>query len=561
MDRREDRDPLLGKTLGGCVIEERVGRGGMGTVYRAFQETENRRVALKILAPFLAGEAGVVARFIREARSASRVRHPHVVRMWAAAQENGLYYTIMDFVDGQNLAEVLRRDGRLPLGRAVSVARDVALGLAALHAEGIVHRDVKPANILLGRDGSIRITDFGIAWDASDLQRLTATGDLLGTLGFAAPEQLSQSEVGPRADLYSLGATLHFMLTGVRPSLDPKAAWTPLADGVPAAVREFVGRLLSRNPDDRPRDAAAVAEFLAPFADSRASSRPTMLPRLRRIGLTIAGGALAFVAGAIAALSRGGDRPRELWTLVFPSQESVLLTALIFGTGVVTAFFGFVRDRRSVTLGVRFVLGTGFLAGSLIVSYIAGSSTGTLRIWETADAFVSRAPDVLFPDALTVAALGLYLAMMAAPSRASRVLGTLLIAGAFAAASAASSPGSLAQAVDDFRAAMARNGWAWLSLGLVGAGLLLAYRHRGSLLTSLLASAAVFASCALIYWSSQGAGAPPLRSAVSGPAAALATAVVLGLGARAILDLQPRRARSEAADRSTLSTTTPTPAA
>jgi hypothetical protein len=349
------------------------------------------------------------------------------------------------------------------------------------------------------------------------------------------------------------------MLSGVRPPIDPKAPWAPLGNEIPPAVRDLVDRLLSRNPDDRPEDAATVAELLAPFARERAVPWPAaVVPRLRRIGLTIAGGALAFIAGAIAALSRGGERPKELWSLVFPSRESVLLTALLFGAGILTAFFGFVRHRRRITPGVRFVLGTGLLAGSLIVSYIAGSSAGTLRLWKAAGEYVSLAPDVLFPDALILAASGLYLATMATSTRASRTIGTILIAGAFAAASAASSPGSLAQAAEDFKSAMARNGWAWLSVGLVVAGLLLAHRHRGSPWKFLLATLAVFASCGLIYWSSQGAGAPPLRSAVSGPATALAAAVVLALGARALLDLQPRRAD---ADRPPLSTTTPTPAA
>src|SRR5579872_3662527 len=121
MPRSDDRDPLIGKTLGGCVLQERVGRGGMGIVYRALEQDTHRNVALKILAPFLASEPAVVARFLREARSASRIHHPNIVRMRVAAQEDGLYFTIMDFVDGQNLSEMLRREGPLPVGRAAFI--------------------------------------------------------------------------------------------------------------------------------------------------------------------------------------------------------------------------------------------------------------------------------------------------------------------------------------------------------------------------------------------------------------------------------------------------------
>ncbi|MBV8880848.1 MAG: serine/threonine protein kinase [Planctomycetaceae bacterium] len=540
MDRQHDgRDPMVGRTLGGCVIEERIGRGGMGTVYRAVRTVEHRRVALKILAPFLASEAAVVARFVREARSASRVHHPNVVRMWAAAQENGLYFTIMDFVDGGNLSELLRRDGRLPVGRAVFIAREVARGLAALHAEGIIHRDVKPANILLGRDGSIRVTDFGIAWDASDLQRLTATGDLLGTIGFAAPEQLRQSTVDARADLYSLGATLHFMLSGVRPPLDPRVPLAPLDASVPPPVRDLVSRLLSRQPDDRPRDAESVAAILTEHAGAPAAPPSPLRRRVQRAALALLGGGLATASGALATLSRGGDFHPEPWSLVLPARESILLTALLFGAGVLTGFFAFLRARRPVVLSPRGILGCSFLAGSLVLAYLAGTTLGTLRVWEAVGTLVSTEPEALFPAALAVAALGLYVAMKATSTAAGRILGTALMVLGFGAASTASSAGSLLQATRDFKSALARTPWIWVSLATAAAGILLASRHRGSAWKGLLAPLAVLASCGMVYWSSQGAGAPPLREAMSGPAGALCLALLLALAARGLLHSRP----------------------
>src|SRR5262249_52441636 len=146
-----------------------------------------------------------------------------------------------------------------------------ARGLSALHAQGIVHRDVKPANILLSRGGSVKLTDFGVAWDGTDLQRLTVTGDLLGTLGFAAPEQLSSSSVDPRADLYALGATLHYMPPGVRPPVDPAVPWPEPGPECPAALRDLMKFLLARDPAKRPADATSVAAALEPFARRPAS--------------------------------------------------------------------------------------------------------------------------------------------------------------------------------------------------------------------------------------------------------------------------------------------------
>jgi hypothetical protein len=541
MDHPELRDPMVGKTLGSCLIEERVGRGGMGTVYRALHQDEGRRVALKILAPFLASEPAVVARFLREARSASRIHHPNVVRMWAAAQEGGLHYTIMDYVDGGNLAELLRRERRLAPGRAAFIALEVAKGLAALHAEGIVHRDVKPANILIGRDGAIKVTDFGIAWDASDLQRLTATGDLLGTIGFAAPEQLQQSGVDDRADLYSLGATLHFMMTGVRPPLDPRLPLAPLDSDVPKPLRELVEQLLARAPGDRPQDAASVVSRLAPHADATSAVVPPPLRRtLGRIAATAGGVGLAYVAGAVASMSRGAAFHADPWTLVLPSPEALLLTVLLFGAGLLLAFAVQFRGRSRVDVGLRSLLGLGFLAASLVVAYFAGAAMGTLKIWEAADALMSRDPDALLPGALALAALGLYVGMKKSAALWHRAIGALLVLVAFAAAEVASSPGPLNQALHDLTSAMSRGIGVWISFGLVLAGVGLASRHRGSLARLLLAPLAVFVSVGLIYWSSQGAGATPLRDVLSGPEGALSLAILLVLEAKVLLDLHPR---------------------
>lgn len=539
---RSDRgmgDPMVGKVLGGCRIEERIGRGGMGTVYRALHESENRPVALKVLASFLASDPALVARFIREVRAASRIHHPNVVRMWTAAHEDGLYFTVMDYVHGENLADLLKREGRLPVGRAVAIAHEVSKALAALHAEGIIHRDIKPANILIGRNGEVKVTDFGIAWDASEIQRLTVTGDLLGTIGFAAPEQLDRSTVDVRADLYSLGATLHTMLTGVRPPIDPRLPVTPLGGDVPEAVRELLARMLARDPGGRPTDANSVASILATFAAAPAGPRRSIPRRIKRMVLAAGGGVLAFLAGASATVSHGPDFQAPPWTLVFPMKTALVPTLLIFGSATLLAFFSFIRGRERIHLGIRSVLGFTFLAASLVVAYLAGAAMGTLSLREAALSFVSAAPAALFADALTLAALGLFIGMKAPAVSARWAIGACLILGAVAAACTASSAGSVKQAIDDLMTALSQGAWAWLSFVLAGCGFLLASRHQGALWRLLLSPLAVFFALGMAYWSSQGEGSPSLRDAASGPEGAVALAVLLALGARVVLDLHP----------------------
>lgn len=555
------RDPLVGKVLGDCVLEERIGRGGMGTVYRARRKADRRLVAIKVLSPFMAAEDAVVARFTREARAASRIRHPNVVRVLGTAMEDGVHFTVMDYVDGENLAEVLKREGRLPAGRAVFIAGEVAKGLAALHAEGIIHRDVKPSNILVGTDGSVRVTDFGIARDVFELQRLTAPGDLLGTLGFAAPEQLQRSEGDARADLYSLGATLHFMLSGVRPPANPTTPRPSLDDRVPPEVRDLVGRLLAAEPAGRPAEASLVASALAPYAVKPVGR--SLKERCLRGALKFGGGALAFGAGVLATSSRGPDFHADPGSLVFPAREALLSVASLFSSGMLLAFFAFIRGRERIGLGLRSILGCSFLAGALVLAYMAGSAVETLTLGDAALSLVSFTPEILFAEALALAAVGLSLGMRKPGAPLAGAIGGTLVLLALGAAATASSDGSVVQALGDLRDALGRGGWAWGSFALAGVGLAAAYRHRGRLWQILLAPLAVFASLGLVYWASQRQGSPPLLDTLAAPGGEIALAVLLALGARAILDLRtgPRGPSASAREFDTTgSSATPPPA-
>ncbi len=537
-NERATNDPLIGKVLGGCVLEQRIGRGGMGTVYRATREVDGQTVAVKILAPFMASDEAMVTRFTREVRAASRVRNPNVIRVLGSSEQDGLHFTVMEHVKGENLENLLKREGRLNVGLAAFIAREVARGLAALHAEGILHRDVKPSNILVGRDGSVKVTDFGIARDISDLQRLTAPGDLLGTLGFAAPEQLERSDADARADLYSLGATLHYMLSGARPAAVSATPPAPLGDDVPAALRDLVARLLQREPALRPADAKAVAAALSPLAVPPA--RVTFKRKCLSIALKISGGLFAFWSGALATDSHGEAFRAEPWSLVLPVRGSILPSAALFGLGVLLAFVGFVRGRELVRLGVRSLIGFSLLAGALVTGYMAGAAVGTVTLSEAVQSIVSCSPEVLFAESLILAGLGLLIGMRKPGLVVTRVFGAMIVLAALGAAMVASSAGSVTQALQDVRDGMPQAGWAWGSFGLAAAGILLAYRHQGRLWPLFLAPVAVFVSVGLAYWASLGKGSPPLHEALSAPGGEVVLALLLALGARATLDLRPR---------------------
>jgi len=556
----DKHDPLVGKVLGGCLLEKRIGRGGMGTVYLASREIDRQPVAIKILAPFLAADADVVTRFAREVRAASRVRNPNVIRVLGSSEQEGVHFSVMEYIDGENLADLLKREGRLSLGHAAFIAREVARGLAALHAEGIIHRDVKPSNILIGRYGSVKITDFGIARDIYELQRLTAPGDLLGTFGFAAPEQMERSEGDARADLYSLGATLHCMLSGERPPASPKTSFPPLGDSVPQALRDLISKLLALDPATRPADAKTVAAALFPHCII--PLRRSFKKKCLRLTLKVAGGILVFWAGAFATSSHGQDFHADPWTLVFPVPGAILPSATFFGVGVLMAFFALIRGREKVGLGLRSILGLSFLAGSLVVAYMAGAATGTVTLQQAALAVVSCSPEVLFAESLALAALGLFVVMRKPGTFFSRAMGATIVLAALATAATASSAGSATQAVEDLRSAMSHGAWAWTSFILAAAGMILAYRHDSRLWQLLLAPVAVFVSLGLLYWSSLGKGSPPLQDALTAPGGEIALAILLAFAARVVLDLRPGssgRGFNGGANIESPTTTTPTP--
>src|ERR687894_2079763 len=197
-------------------LDAQIGAGGMSTVYRAFDTTLERRVAVKLMHREIASDSGQLERFRREARSVAQLSHPHVVGVIDAGEEDGRPYIVLEYVEGETLKERIRRMGRLPIDEAIAYAIEIARALGAAHARQIVHRDVKPQNVLVDEEGSAKVTDFGIA-RVLDQDGLTADGRVLGTTDYVSPEQALGHVVTGQSDLYSLGVVLYEMLTGQVP--------------------------------------------------------------------------------------------------------------------------------------------------------------------------------------------------------------------------------------------------------------------------------------------------------------------------------------------------------
>ncbi|MBA3866660.1 MAG: serine/threonine protein kinase [Solirubrobacterales bacterium] len=256
-----------GDEFAGYRIERRLGRGGMGILYLALEPGLERRVALKLILPEAAAEEVFARRFAEESRIAASIEHPNVVPIYAAGEQDGVPFIAMRFVSGSDLGKRIARDDRLEPAHAAALIAQVGNGLDAIHAAGLVHRDVKPANVLLsGEDGAEHayITDFGVARNLATQSGLTQTGRFVGTLDYVAPEQISGAAVDARVDVYALGCLLYKLLTGEVPFPregeaarlyahlnDPPPAPSLYVPVVPMALDDVVIRALSKSPDDR----------------------------------------------------------------------------------------------------------------------------------------------------------------------------------------------------------------------------------------------------------------------------------------------------------------------
>ena len=298
-------------------LDRPLGHGATAVVDLARDLALDRRVALKRLAETAARDEELRARFLREARLSARLSHPNVVRVYDVGEDGGVPFIAMEFVDGETLAELVARRGPLPPEEVVALGVQLCRGLAAVHAAGLVHRDVKPQNVLLRRDGVLKLGDFGIA--APDAgTRLTLAGTVLGTAAYLAPEQARGERVTAAADLYGAGSVLYELLTG-RPPRQPTSlaelaapAAVPPPGGAPPALAATVMRCLAADPAERPSSATVLADELS----GRHDGRPTevLLPTRRRrrpLAAALAAAAAAALGGGIAAavVTSGGQAP------------------------------------------------------------------------------------------------------------------------------------------------------------------------------------------------------------------------------------------------------------
>jgi len=289
---RSNNDSASLPKLHDYELLERLGQGGMGTVYKARHTKLNRLVAVKVIRADLLAEDGAVARFEREMTAVGCLQHPNIVQATDAREQEGLHFLVMEYVEGVNVA-VLLQEGSLTVAGACDIARQTALALQHAHEHGLVHRDVKPSNLMRTPDGMVKLLDLGLArlYDpAGGHEQLTAIGQVMGTLDYIAPEQIDDAtHVDVRADIYSLGCTLFHMLTGQVPFpqggnakkltahlYQPPPSVSRLRGDVPQEVIAMVAQMMAKKPEDRPALPIEIAERLRPYSleDNRQSLRP-----------------------------------------------------------------------------------------------------------------------------------------------------------------------------------------------------------------------------------------------------------------------------------------------
>ncbi|MDP9342090.1 MAG: protein kinase [Actinomycetota bacterium] len=391
-------DSRIGTTVAGYRIESVVGRGGMGVVYLAEQVALGRKVALKVLAPDLAGDPRFRDRFLRESRVAASLEDPNILPVHEAGESEGALFIAMRYVRGTDLRRLIDSEGPLAPERTVSILSQVASALDAAHAEGLIHRDVKPANVLLvpGTPDKVYLADFGLTKRATSDSGVTGTGQFVGTLDYAAPEQFTGDPLTPATDVYSLGCLLYECLVGEPPFPrdreaavlhahlnEPPPKPTEKRPGLPAAIDAVVAKAMAKKPGERyplaGELARAARDAIGPTREEPDAGRP----RSRRAALAAVGAAAVAVALAVILLTRGGSTGESPGTTSPGSSSPSASSSPGFGfsSGVVAL------DPKTGAIRRAIPAPGGFRLGGLLPQIVSGEGavwtdpgTGVLRI-------------------------------------------------------------------------------------------------------------------------------------------------------------------------------------
>ncbi len=347
--------------IGHYSIVSELGRGGMGVVYKAHEESLNRMVALKVLGRHLSEDESFVERFKREAQSAAALNHPNIVQVYAIDVFEGQHYFAMEYVEGSSIQQIIKSQGPFDPVTAARLILQAASGLDAAHGRGIVHRDIKPANLMLDERGLVKIADFGLALLAAGTTRLTATGMFMGTPGYLSPEQCLDEDIDQRTDIYSLGVTLYEMLTGVIPlnadsplallrqiiDVEPKDVGE-LRPEVPETLRVILRKMMAKKPENRYANCADLIDDLQSWLETTggAKSNPGAIvaatvaassPGINN-GPTVVIGSVQKAENVSRDKSTGGSRRMSA------AWVTAMIVILVAGIGYSAWHFGVVED-------------------------------------------------------------------------------------------------------------------------------------------------------------------------------------------------------------------------
>jgi serine/threonine protein kinase len=339
---------VTGRKLGKYQLSSLLGKGGMGEVYKGFDPLVERYVAIKVLPASLTSNATALQRFLAEARASGKLIHPHAVALYEIGEQDGSYYLVMEFVAGGSIAGMIAKRGRIPWQQAALLGSQLCRGLAAAHQVGLIHRDIKPDNLLCSAEDCCKITDFGLAKatetsEGSSLN-MTKPGDLLGTPYYMSPEQFNGSQVDLRSDIYSAGGTIYHMLTGSPPYHEstniiqvmyahcnnPPPDPRKLAPEVPQALVDILTKAMAKNPQDRYASANEMADCLTAIAGSVNLARSGSAS-----AAAVATTAPAPVAAMPPALAQSlSGMPLSIWVVEPSGLQQKILTKHFHGLGV-----------------------------------------------------------------------------------------------------------------------------------------------------------------------------------------------------------------------------------